>query len=316
MQNRCPFVRTSLRKDTILAVLSAEAVSLGAEPVTDRALKDWIFEDLFEGPTERGLFGGGSERRYSLASLRAALEVVKLKASNPSRRNALVRIRLWLLDFHVPIRRVTEDLKSEYERLLKRHFFRNPPESSHELSDLEKAVELRKAGPLDPSFAELAPEPEDILKFMLASVWGCGNPSQTILGWLEKLIFPFASERGQKVLADFLRAIEPYVAATGIFGNPDWIEGSGLELLDTVSADDLLKARRFYQITLSMVDCASRSVEFLPPNILPVSSEGASKIVRTLRESDEWCVAVLATCAIARSRVSGGAGAQPNPKPG
>jgi hypothetical protein len=40
MQNRCPFVRTSLRKDTILAVLSAEAISLGAGPVTDRALKD------------------------------------------------------------------------------------------------------------------------------------------------------------------------------------------------------------------------------------------------------------------------------------
>ena len=102
---------------------------------------------------------------------------------------------------------------------------------------------------------------------------------------------------------------------TRAFGNPDWIEGSGLELLDTVSAGDLLKARRVYQFALSMVDCASRSAEFLPPNISPVSSEGLSKIVRTLRESDEWCVAALATCAIAKSRVSGGAGAGPNPKP-
>src|SRR6516165_443153 len=78
-----------LLKDTILAVLNAEAVTLGAGPVTDRALEDWIFEDLFEGPTVRGLAGGGSERRYNPASLRAALEVVKLKASNPDRRNAL-----------------------------------------------------------------------------------------------------------------------------------------------------------------------------------------------------------------------------------
>jgi hypothetical protein len=265
----------------------------------------------------RGLAGGGSERRYSPASLRAALEVVKLKASNPDRRNALLRIRLWLLDFHVPIRRVTEDLKSEFERLLNRHFFRNPPRapSSDELSDREKTVELRKAGPLDPSLAELAPEPEDILKFMLESVWGCGNPPrimpQFILRSLEKLIFPFASERGQEVLADSLRAIEPYVAATGVFGHPDWMEG----LLDTVSAGDLLKARRFYQFALSMFEFASRGVEFLPPNISPVSSEGSSKIVRTLRESDEWCVAALATCAMAASRASGGAGARPNPKP-
>ena len=149
---------------------------------------------------------------------------------------------------------------------------------------------------------------------MLQSVCVCGNPSQIVLRSVEERIFPFASERGQEVLADFLRAIEPYVAATGIFGHPDWIEGSGLELLNTVSAGDLLKARGFYQVTLSMVD-ASRGVELLPPNILPVSSEGASKIVRTLRESDEWCVATLAACAIAGSRVSGGAGARPNPKP-
>jgi hypothetical protein len=316
LQNRWEFVL----KDTILVVLNAEAVSVGAGPVTERALEDWIFEDLFEGPTERGLAGGGSEERYSPASLRAALEVVKLKAPNPERRNALLRIRLWLLDFHVPILRVTEDLKSEFERLLKRHFFRNPARyarSSDELSDFEKTVELRKAGPLDPSLADasLAPEPEDILKFVLESGWGCGKPPQ-LLRSLERLIFPLASERGQEALSVLFRATEPYVAATGIFGHPDWIEGSGLELLDTVSAGDLLKARRFYHFVLSMIDSASRGVEFLPANISPVSSEGLSKIVRSLRESDEWCVALLAAFAIAVSRGNGGASAQPNSKPG
>jgi hypothetical protein len=306
-------------KDTILAVLNAEARSLGTDPVSERALEDWIFEDLFEGPTERGLAGGGSEWWYSTAALRAALEVVKLKASVPHRRNALVRLRLWLLECNIPIERIAEDLKSEFDRLLRRHFFRNPPRdvrSSSELSQRERGVELRKAGPLDPSLADsgLAPQQDDILNFALDSVWGSGKPSQ-ILKSLERLISPFASEKGQEALADFLETLEPYVAVPGLFGHRDWIERSGLESLDKVSGSDLLKARRFYQFALSMADCASRGVEFLPPDI-PVSDEAFSKIARTLRESDEWCVVGLAACAIAASRISGPASSRLTQKPG
>ena len=42
-------------KKTILEVLNAEARSLGSPPVTDRMLRDWILEDFFSGPTEKGL---------------------------------------------------------------------------------------------------------------------------------------------------------------------------------------------------------------------------------------------------------------------
>jgi hypothetical protein len=293
-------------KDTILAVLNAEAHSLGADPVTERALEDWISEDLLEKPTEKGLAGGGSEWRYSPIALRAGLEIVRLKASRPSRRNRELRLRLWLLDFHVPIDRVAEDLKSEFERLLKRQFLRNPPRdarSTNGLSERQRKVELRKAGPLDPSLADagLAPPPDDILKFALESVWASGKASQ-ILNSLEKLISPFASEKGQEVLAGFLRALEPYVAVSGLFGHREWIERSGLESLDKVSASDVLKARRFYQFALAMADSASRGSEFLPSDIPPALGEALSKIARTLRESDEWCVAGLAACAIAAHR--------------
>jgi hypothetical protein len=70
-------------------------------------LRDWVGEDLFPGATKKGLGRGlGSEMRYSPAALAAGLEVVRLKASGP-RRNAALRLRLWLLDFDVPMDRIT-----------------------------------------------------------------------------------------------------------------------------------------------------------------------------------------------------------------
>jgi hypothetical protein len=89
---------------------------------------------------------------------------------------------------------------------------------------------------------------------------------------------------------------------SGLFGHPEWIEKSGLQALDKLDVSDILQARRFYQFALAMADCASASVEFLLTGIQPVSDKTLSKIARTLRESDEWCVAELATCAIAVSR--------------
>jgi hypothetical protein len=138
-------------KKTLLEVLNAEAQSLGSPPVTDRILRDWILEDFFSGPTEKGLGRGlGSEWSYSPAALRAALEIVRLKASGAKRRNTVLRIRVWLLGFHVPTRRIKEDSKSEFDRLVSRHFFRNPfrydASSGSGLSEREKERELNRSG--------------------------------------------------------------------------------------------------------------------------------------------------------------------------
>jgi hypothetical protein len=71
-----------MRRETLLEVLNAEARSLSSPAITDRMLRDWIAEDLFLGPTEKGLGRGlGSERRYSPAALAAGLEVVRRKTS-------------------------------------------------------------------------------------------------------------------------------------------------------------------------------------------------------------------------------------------
>ncbi len=277
-------------------------------------LRDWIVENLFPGPTERGLGRGlGSERRYSSAALAAALEVVRLKASG-TRRNAVLRLRLWLLDFNVPMDRITEDLRSEFDRLLRRGFFRNPfrydAHFDEEYSEREIQAELQRAGSIDPDLAAagLVPPSDDLLNVASELVWGSEGPTQ-LLASLETHVSPFASEKGREVLSEFLRGLEPYVATAGLFGNPDEIEKSGLEALATIGEGDLLKGRRFYQFVLAMADCGARGGEFLPPEVDPALSTALSKIARTLNDSDEWCVAGLAVCSIAARRV-GGAGNQ------
>jgi hypothetical protein len=298
-----------MRGETVLEVLNAEARSLSSPAITDRMLRDWIAEDLFPGPTERGLGRGlGSERRYSPAALAAGLEVVRLRASGP-RRNATVRLRLWLLDFNVPIDRITEDIRSEFERLLRRSFFRDPlrydARSDNNFSEREKQAELRRAGPIDPDLAAagLPPPCGDMLNFASELVWGSEGATQ-LLTSLETRISPFASEKGREVLSEFLRGLESYVATTGLFGNPDEIEKSGLEALATIGADDLLKGRRFYQFILAMADFGARGGEFLPPEAGSALSQALSKILRSLRDSDEWCVAGLAVCSIAARRAN------------
>jgi hypothetical protein len=75
-----------------------------------------------------------------------------------------------------------------------------------------------------------------------------------------------------------------------------------LEALATIGEGDLLKGRRFYQFALAMADCGARGGEFLPPDVEPALSEALSKIARSLRDSDEWCVVGLAVCSIAAHR--------------
>ena len=198
-------------------------------------------------------------------------------------------------------------MESEFSRALHRRFFRNPfrydASSSADLSEREKEKERRRAGPLDPTFVDAGLElpRDDLLGLMWECVSDPTGPSK-FLDVLDELLSPLLSEKGRAILADFLKGVERYVDAAGLFGNPDEIEKSGLEALAAVKEADLMKGRRLYQFVLAMADCAARGTEFLPPDIPPAFGEAASKTNRTLRESDEWCVAGLAACAIVASR--------------
>ena len=225
----------------------------------------------------------------------------------------MVRIRLWLLDFFVPTIRIAEDLQSEFSRLLYRNFFRNPlrydAELGEDISDREKDAERRKAGPLDPAFVDAGLElPRDDF---LEEPYGRRSPTQgksnQFLKMLHQLVSPFLSEKGQASLTDFLKGVEQYVDPSGLFGARDEIGKSGLKALTATTEGDRMKGRRLYQFAVAIADSASRGSEFLPSDIPPAFGEAASKTARTLRESDEWCVAGLAVCSIAVHRAASAA---------
>jgi hypothetical protein len=292
----------------MLEVLNAEAQFLGAPAVSDRVLEDWFYEDLLPRPIEKGLPGGGSEWAYSPAALRAGLEVIRLKGSSPSRRNSVLRIRLWLLDFFVPTHRIAEDLRSEFSRLLHRHFFRDPlryDASGKHISEREKERERRRAGPLDPTFVDAGLElPRDgLLRLSWEAISDPAGSSQ-FLKTLDQLLSPFLSEKGRASLTDFLKGVDRNIDPAGLFGAPDEIGKSGLEALTAAGDGDLMKGRRLYQFANAMADCATRGSEFFPLSVGPAPDEAFSKIAHTLRESDEWCVAGLAACSIMAHRAS------------
>ena len=299
----------ALLTQTVLDVLNAEAKSLGAPLVSSRTLEDWISEKLLPGPLPKSLGRHGSEWTYSPASLKAALEVVRLKATDPKRRNTVLRIRLWLLGFDVSIKRIAEDLESEFSRLLRRNIFRNPlrydANSGEDISMREKDRERRRAGTLDPAFIDAGFElPRDDL---LGLAWeAISDPvrSSQFLKTLEQLVSPLLSESGKGVFQIFLKSVEPYIDTSGLLGNPDEIEKSGLEAFAAVNKEHLIKGRRLYQFALSMADCAGRGEEFFPPDLSLQLGEVFSKIARSLRDSDEWCIIGLAVCAIVISRGS------------
>jgi hypothetical protein len=297
----------ALLTQTILDVLNAEADLLGGPRVSSRTLEDWISEELLPGPLQNSLGRHGSEWTYSPAFLKAALEVIKFKAIDPNRRNTVLRIRLWLLGFDVSIKRITEDLESEFSRLLRRNIFRNPlrydAKSGEDISVRDKDRERRRAGTLDPAFIDAGFElpRDDLLRLVWEAISDPVRSSQ-FLQMLDQLVSPLLSESGKGVFQIFLKSVEPYIDTSGLFGNPDEIEKSSLEAFAAVNKEHLTKGRRLYQFALSMADCAGRGEEFFPPDVALQLGEVFSKTARSLRESDEWCVAGLAACAVAVSR--------------
>jgi hypothetical protein len=99
-----------------------------------------------------------------------------------------------------------------------------------------------------------------------------------------------------------LKGVERYLDPSGLFGASDEIGKSGLKALAATSQGDLLKGRRLYQFALAMADSAARGSEFLPSDTPPAFGEAATKTARTLRESDEWCVAGLAALSVMAQR--------------
>ena len=87
--------------------------------------------------------------------------------------------------------------------------------------------------------------------------------------------------------------VEPYIQVSGLFGNPDEIEKSGLEELSKVDDTYLRDGRKFYQIFRGLFE--------LGTNIFSLSGrvgwqegyDACQAAAASLKESDEWAITFL-----------------------
>lgn len=294
-------------KPELLALLNAEAAALRCSHISERMLEDWISEGLIEGPKPKGRRRGANpEWRYASGAAERGLRIVRLRALG-AKRFAALRVRLWLSDYDLQTSQISEDLHFEFERLLKRRFYRRPWSYDARTRKFVAKSELKrhakKLEPVDARLAAAGLKPSDNVILGLGSefFWGPGGVHNlfnvakqgisTVVPWLP-------AEITDRLLAD----LEPYIQVSGIFGNSDEIEKSGVEELLRAEETDLRDGRKFYQAFLGLFE--------LGANIFSLSGRGGWKegydacqaAAASLKEADEWAITFFAMGTLAAYR--------------
>jgi hypothetical protein len=294
-------------KADLLPVLNAEATRLGVSPVTERMWEDWVDEeDLIDKPKPKGRKRGKNPMwEYSSGTTERALTVLRLKADGVTRFSAL-RLQLWLHGHEVPLARIKGDLESEFERLLKKHFFRNPWtfDARDPNSDAPEKIKRhkKKLQPVDQTLDAAGLTPSDDSLFALGSkfFWGPDrktDPFEVITAELsQKCGVPTSSF--EMLLAD----LKPYIACVaGLFGNPDEIEKSGVSELNKLTLEDLNSGRTFYQGLLGLFEVGSKILS-LSKSADTVTLRLAFEKAAHSQKHQEWSVLCSAVGAIVSFR--------------
>lgn len=296
----------NLIRDELLSLLGAEAQRLGKQATSPRALEDWISEGYLDGPSPRGRQRGlNPEWQYTAEAAERAIAVVRLRAKG-TKRAAATRIRLFLMGFAVPPHKIKTDLRIEFERLLKRHFFRQPwsyeADKGVKAAEAERQKQLRRAGNVDPVLAEARfKAPDDTIldsgSAVFLGIEGAKGLLPTLSGILDSI--PFLTDEFKKGVVQDVR---PYADLLGLFGNPEEIEDSGLDSLRKCSDEDIESGRDFYQFVLSLSDTFASLSKLSRSQFGSKVVPALERIAATLHESDEWSIAILVAGSVAAFR--------------
>lgn len=300
-------------KRALLELLNAEATALGRSAITERMLEDWISEGLIGGPKARGrLRGANPEWRYSSEAAERGLKLMRLRASG-TKRFAAQRLQLYLAEFDLPASQIEADLLAEFQRLLKRRFFRRPLEYDARTQKRPTKDELeifgRKLGPIDPRLvaAGLKPTVESLLGAGSELSWGPSGV-QNLLGIAEREISNLAPWLPAKIAQNIFADIKPYIEIAGLFGSPEEIEKSGLQELAKIQEIDLDNGRKFYRFFVGLFEIGATILPLTPWSDWREGNDALKAILASLKDSDEWSVMIFAMGALGsyRKRCSDG----------
>jgi hypothetical protein len=293
-------------KTDLLPVLNAEATHLGVKPVDDRKWRDWIDEGLIEKPKPQGRKRGENPLwEYSSGTTERALTVLRLKTGGVT-RFAAIRLQLWLNGHELPPSRIKEDLETEFARLLRKNFFRQPwsYDANDPNADAPEKIKRhkKKLHPVDPTLAAagLKPSDDSIFAFGSKLFWGPDRKTDPFEVLAEELSqkYGIPTTSIEMLLAD----LKPYVTCVaGLFGNPDEIEKSGVSELNNLNLEDLNSGRTFYQGLLGLFEVGCK--------ILSLSNSADAAALRLAFEKaacslkhQEWSVLCFAIGALVSFR--------------
>src|ERR1700730_6481169 len=207
-------------------------------------------EALIEEPKPQGRKRGENPLwEYSSGTTERALTVLRLKAGGVTRFSA-IRLRLWLNGHELPQSRINKGLRSEFARLLRKNFFRQPwsYDANDPNADAPEKIKRhkRKLQPVDPTLAAAGLKPSDDSLLALGSklFWGQNKKTDSF--------DVLTSELSQKcglptnLIEMLLADLKPYFSCfAGFLGDPEEIEKSGLLELSKINREDLANGRTF-----------------------------------------------------------------------
>jgi hypothetical protein len=260
--------------------------------LTDRMLGDLVDEKIVDGPTPKGRQRGQPpDWVWGSKSYRQALQVCRVKQLG-CRRFAEIRVAIWLRGSDIPLTDVCNSLRAEFRRRQRELFRRiNITRDPRTPEGRKKGLTglTRQIGPPSPVLLPTGIELPAGLKIAAFDTirFGVGRAelaAQIQLFFVNILqTFPIA-----ELNEDFGRLLDEgceVLAACllGIVGEPEEIEKTGLEVIDTASDMSFLNARsllhhaeRILRLTRYMPDLAT-------PNVKPVALDLIAPI-RTILE--------------------------------
>lgn len=261
--------------------LNSELGLTGDDAVTVNVIRQWIgWRVLPRATANASVIGKSPEWRRDDRAYRTALKLARARKAGVRRETAVIS-QAWLEWGYDDIERARAAIIAEYvrarERLLKRLSTSLDFGNYAGLSATRKRAIRTQSGPLDDRFKgspfELSPE-------LYATVLQAGRDGSVDLHRISALI----RDAVNRMVPSFSALIDqPQIEAiagsySGVFGQPNEIEGSVQENLQSATHEQLRKARRFARRGFMVVRLGNRvaNLPAIPADISRLAGELAS----------------------------------------
>lgn len=239
--------------------------------VSPRLIRKWSFQKIVPPPTKKGLGrGGGFSAVWNCGAYRAVLKICR-HTQRGARRIHTYRVVLWLWGAPIEFDRLQPSLSREIKRLRSRVLKdRRSTKSPLEPLDSRQRRSLLRVMKVGDTKLETHIDDEQSQLAMLALVEGlkASIDVKSVLG-------PLVEQLPEEGVAKASTIMDSVFG--GILGDPDLIEGSGLEKVHDATLSQLETARRHFQAVMNSVAKTARISKLLENDPramqLPISKE-------------------------------------------